>query len=197
MNTMSTATASRPSTASGESTAPHRAATQRPPARAARERFEDALRRHQLDDEVQPQPDAAVAPWGQAQAYTAAPQPSAKQPELAVPTGVLPRTAAAQDAVSAHLRALGASPTEATAAHVQLQWAGSSAPVQQVDLRRGDGGALHLDMSGNVHASDPARLARLRDRVAARVASSEVYVLASQRPTHERSERNFADEQPR
>lgn len=197
MNTTSTAAASRPSTASGESTAPHRAGTQRPPARAARERFEDALRRHQLDDEVQPQPEAAVAPWGQAQACTAAPQPRVKQPELAAPAGASPRTAAAQDAVSAHLRALGSSPTEVAAAHVQLQWVGSSAPVQQVDLRRGDGGALHLDMSGNVHASDPARLARLRDRVAARIAGSEVYVLANQRPSHERGEHNLADEQRR
>ncbi len=195
MNT--TTSTPRSSTAASETAAPRRSPPQRAPSREARDQFENALRRHLPEEESQPQPEAAAGPWGQAQNHTAPAQPLPKEPELAAPTGALPRTAAAQDGVSTHLRALGTTPTEATAAHWQLQWAGSGAPVQQVDLRRGDSGALHLDMSGNVHASDPVRLARLRDRVAARVPSSEVYVRASPRPMHERGEQNLADEQRR
>ena len=168
-----------PASPSGDSAATRHSPAVRP---QQRDQFESALRRHRQEDEATEQGDNAVLPWGQPLAPTPSlTTPTPAQRELATgasPAGALPRTAAAQDAVSSHLRALGTAPLGATQAHWQVQWAGATAPVQQVDLRRTDSGALHLDMSGSVHASDPARLARLRDRVAARAGVSEVVVLA-------------------
>jgi hypothetical protein len=163
-----------------------------------RDAFESALRRHGQDEEQQALGPAAAAPWGAAlppnaslpmNANANAAQESAS---AASPAGAPPRTAAALDAVSKHLRALGAASssaqvsahssafmpnsTDAVAMHWQMQWAGATAPVQQVDLTRADNGTLQLDMTGQAFATDPARLARLRDRVAARSQAAEVSV---------------------
>jgi hypothetical protein len=192
-----------PSTPTSSHPAGPNAASRRSPAvrPQQREAFENALRRQRLDDEPSaPSPSQPQAASPNSVTTLLPPRQHAGGDDTA---GSPPRTAAAQDAVSTHLRALGAaSPlaadgatamgaqgsastvapnaalTSATQAHWQLQWAGASAPVQQVDMHRTDSGALHLDMTGHAFASDPARLARLRDRVAARSQASQVIELA-------------------
>jgi hypothetical protein len=182
-----------------------RNAQRRSPAVPAQQRdaFESALRRHGQDDDEHPAPGPAAAmPWGPAlPPASPAPAPAAQEPPSgAGVAGAPPRTAAAQDGVSTHLRALGSSSasacasasawgnvsahsavlaaggTDAIASHWQMQWAGATSPVQSVDLRRSDTGTLQLDMTGHAHASDPARLARLRDRVAAHAPAGQVLV---------------------
>jgi hypothetical protein len=162
-----------------------------------REQFESALRRQSCREENAPD-DKRLADAGPVAAPSTpvlaalSPPQALRDPAMAAqPTaGATPRTAPAQDAVSTHLRALGAAPLGAVNAHWQVQWADAAAPVQQVDLRRIDNGQLQagwphdlqlqlrLNPSGSSLASEPARLARLRDRVAARAAVGEVLVFA-------------------
>jgi hypothetical protein len=195
MNAPSQAPSGTSSKAAGQRDATRRSPPVPPQQRDA---FESALRRLRQDDEPQAQGPAASLPWGQPLPPTPTAPAAQEQPSGAAVAGAPPRTAAAQDAVSTHLRALGAVPssasplanasahsaaltpigTDATAVHWQMQWAGAAAPVQQVDLHRSETGALQLDMTGQAYASDPARLARLRDRVAARAQTGEVFVLA-------------------
>ncbi len=177
----------------------HRAAPRRPAVPAQqRDAFESALRRHGQDDEMAAQAQASL-PWGQPLPPTVQALPPPSPRDQAADMGLAggaPRTAAAQDAVSTHLRALGATrvseqssaqssahtsaitSNDAIATHWQMQWAGATAPVQQVDLHRSETGTLQLDMTGQAYASDPARLARLRDRVAARAQAGQVFVQA-------------------
>jgi hypothetical protein len=206
-NNTAAETSSPTSTGKSPSAAQQRAAPRRPPVpQQQRDAFESALRRHGQDDEAATQAQGGQ-PWGEPLPLNANAQPQNQTQALTPatprepagpggPAGAPPRTAAAQDTVSTHLRALGATafseqstaqasvhsaaitPNQAIATHWQMQWAGATAPVQQVDLHRSETGALQLDMTGQAYASDPARLARLRDRVAARAQAGQVLVLA-------------------
>lgn len=174
-----------------EGAAPRRSPHVRP---QQREQFESALRRHLHEDQDPAPNDNPALPQGQP-LMVATPTPApAERPVVDTAAGAMPRTAATQDAVSTHLRALGVAGGSTTQAHWQLQWAGATTAVQQVDLRRSDDGRLHLDMSGSVQAGEPARLARLRDRVAARVAAPEVLVRSQRAGTPGPGSRRHADE---
>jgi hypothetical protein len=179
-----------------------------------REQFESALRRHQRDpgalprgqrdesalrrDQREDESAASGDACSQSQAQplmAAAPTPALpERPGVESAAAAMPRTAAAQDAVSTHLRALGVAGDGTAQAHWQLQWSGATTAVQQVDVRRTGDGRLHLDLSGSAQAGEPARLARLRDRVAARVAAPDVLVRAYPASASGPVHRRHADE---